>query len=247
MESIRASIELRAAEIELFIRFVRRVQRPSRIRGLGFEPGSTEFVPMLKACLFVMLYNMVESGVRAGFSAVYDDMRKNEISFGQATPELQRIWLMQQLDSRTPLTSANRDTYLNAFISVATRISSSGALDLDSRELPVSGNLSATQIRELCKKHGVELKVPAWARGGAELETIKIKRNGLAHGHISFAECGRDYAIDDLERMFKQARHFVRGFIGSLARYAARRRYEVRPKRPTRPARSKQHAEAGSI
>lgn len=227
MQSVIDTLELRAAEIRLFIQFLRRVQRPTAMRSLGFGAGDGEFVPMLKACVFIMLYNMIESSVRAGFSSVYGDIQHNNVSFGQTTTDVQRIWLMQQLDSRTPLTSANRDTYLNAFISIAGRIATSSPIDLDSRELPISGNLNASQIRELCRKHGVDLRVSIWAKGGAELDTIKAKRNGLAHGDISFVECGREYAVDDLDRMSKQTRHFLRGVLGSLHRYSMGKNYRA--------------------
>lgn len=231
MDRVVEALNARAAEIDLFIQFLRRIQKPSSLKSIGFAANVSELVPILKACLFVLLYNMIENVVRAGFAAVYEDIEKKNISFDSTTEELQKIWLKQQLDRRAPLTSANRDTYLNAMSEIVRRISEGKVLDLGARELPISGNLNAQQIKELCRKHGVELKVPAWARGGADLDTIKVQRNGLAHGDISFVECGRDFAVDDLERMYKRTRLFLRGAVRSLKRYADGQKYSARKRK----------------
>jgi hypothetical protein len=70
-------------------------------------------------------------------------------------------------------------------------------IELDRRATDISGNLDADQIRRLCKDHGITFTVAKEGRGGIVLETVKEKRNSLAHGTLSFAECGRDYSVQD--------------------------------------------------
>ena len=219
MQAAIQAFEARLTEVEQFIKFVRHMQKSKFIGSPELIKGDQQFVPMLKACVFILLYNVIESCVRSSFSAIYDDIKLGNTKFDGTTPELRKIWLIQQLDAHIAVTSANRDSYINAVSTIASHIASSAVLEFNPRALPISGNLDAQKIRELCNRHGVNLTVSRWAKGGIELDTIKTKRNALAHGHISFVECGREYGLDDLERMHKQTKHFLRGFLTSLSTY----------------------------
>lgn len=227
MQEVATLFDARLQEVEQFIKFARRMQQRNTVAKLGLGQGQEEFLPMLKACVFLLLYNAIESCVRSAFAEVYQQIKSSNTTFVSTTAPLQKIWVTQQLDSRISVASANRDTYLTAVSLIAGQIAASKALEFNSRDLPISGNLNADHIRDLCRKHGVDLKTPAWARGGVELDTIKTKRNALAHGHVSFVECGREYDLTDLERMHKQTKHFMQGLLKSLSKYASTGKYKV--------------------
>lgn len=218
MPTVQDLFDDRLAEVEQFIRLVRRMQTPGVITKLGMKQHQ-DFLPMLKACIFLLIYNAVESCVRLAFADVYAHVKSSNASFEMVSPAFQKIWVTQQIDSRIAPASANRDTYLSAVSAIAMQVSTGEVLDLSARDLPISGNLNADLIRDLCRKHGVHLKTPSWAKGGFELETIKQKRNALAHGHVSFIECGREYALNDLERMTRQTKHFMRGLLRSVDKF----------------------------
>jgi hypothetical protein len=65
------------------------------------------------------------------------------------------------------------------------------------------------RIQKLLKRHGIELKLPkrvltqvkkpVFDENGP-LALIRLRRNDLAHGLISFAECGRGLTVPDLRR-----------------------------------------------
>lgn len=227
MQEVSYVLDVRLREVEQFIKFVRRLQQRNTAARLGLRQSQDEFLPMLKACVFLLLYNAIESCVRSAFAEVYQQIKSSNTTYNNSTVPIQTIWLTQQLDAKISIASANRDTYLTAVSIIAGRIAASEAIELSSRDLPISGNLNADHIRNLCKKHGVELKTPRWAKGGVELDTIKTKRNALAHGHISFVECGREYDLNDLDRMHKQTKHFMQGLLKSLSKYANTGKYKV--------------------
>ena len=54
---------------------------------------------------------------------------------------------------------------------------------------------------------------------------IKRKRNELAHGKISFEECGQDCSIDELYNMYEQAIVFVGGILDAIEHYLRERLY----------------------
>jgi len=45
---------------------------------------------------------------------------------------------------------------------------------------------------------------------------VKEQRNNLAHGNISFTECGRNTSIDELLRAFEQIPNFLDDFISNI-------------------------------
>lgn len=226
MEDIKNAFEARLTEVEAFISLTKKLASPSAFTQLGLNNHSHS-LPMLKACTFLLIYNAVESCVRLTFAEIYNQIKSTNTAFTEITPALQKIWLTQQLDAKVALTSSNRDTYLSAVELIASLVANSSTIDLNARSLPISGNLNADSIRELCKKHGVELKVSTWAKGGAELDTVKEKRNALAHGHISFIECGREYALTDLERILRQTKHFMKGLLKSVEKFLLASSYKI--------------------
>ena len=74
-------------------------------------------------------------------------------------------------------------------------------IELDEEALPISGNLDARQIRDLCSSHGIAHTTPQNAKGGRALLTVKDQRNALSHGDLSFSECGRQFELVDLRRI----------------------------------------------
>ena len=60
--------------------------------------------------------------------------------------------------------------------------------------------MDAQKIRDICNNHGIIIHLDPQCRGGEILKEVKEERNNLAHGTISFVECGRNYSIDDLKK-----------------------------------------------
>ena len=66
---------------------------------------------------------------------------------------------------------------------------------------------------------------------GAEVvlffETVKERRNDLAHGTLSFAECGRDYSIDQLIDIKKETVLFLKGLLTGMKKYYDEQQYKL--------------------
>ena len=98
---------------------------------------------------------------------------------------------------------------------------------LNSTHLPVSGNLDADVIREVCTKHGVDHTTPPAAKGGSALVTVKTKRNALSYGDESFVECGRSLAAADLVRAKDEIVLFLRSILQNLEQFAVNKSYKL--------------------
>jgi hypothetical protein len=96
---------------------------------------------------------------------------------------------------------------------------SSTTVELNIKDLSFKGNLDADKIRTVCFSHGIELHPDKTCKGGKFLKDIKEKRNCLAHGTLSFAECGRDFSLSDLTLLKDQTYKFLDSMLDGMEQY----------------------------
>ena len=225
MDPVRERFDKGVAELSLYLKLLRSIE--TRSTPLRFSTSNAdECLRILKAGTFLVIYNVVEAGVRAAFDDLYAGMVASGAKYADVIDELRNEWLGQSFRELTP-ESANKQTYMEKTQELLRLVSSSAVLELSARRMTISGNLDAELIRQLCRKHNVRLQVHRRALGGVELKTVKDQRNALAHGHITFAECGREFTVADLERISNQTAMFIRGFVGSIKRYKDRSSYRT--------------------
>ena len=51
------------------------------------------------------------------------------------------------------------------------------------------------------------------------MKEVKEERNNLAHGTISFVECGRNYSIDDLKKIKNETECFLENILEGMKDY----------------------------
>lgn len=226
MDAVVEDVQRRLQEIETLLKFIKEIERPrSRVRAV--LPASANSATILKASVFLLLYNAIESCVRTSFQQMYAEMRAEGVGFVDVHDGIKDIWIKQEFNLSAA--TANQETYMQRARSIAYGVASAPLPELDPRKLPISGSLDSGAIRRLCDKHGVSFKVPKRAQGGAELATIKAQRNSLAHGHKSFSECGRDYGVADLDRIYKQTKYFLSGFTKCIGKFNTQKGFLIHP------------------
>jgi hypothetical protein len=75
---------------------------------------------------------------------------------------------------------------------------------------------------EICEAHGISYKTHPDAKGGVELQKVKKQRNSLAHGNISFSECGHETTLEELEKIKCEVVRFVKDILGNIMDYSSR-------------------------
>ena len=111
---------------------------------------------------------------------MYKAIERDGCKLVDVTPQIRSMWIDQRFwlspHEATPATYRNRAARMLEQTMTGT------TLALSARQLSLGGNVDADIAREICAKHGCRLVVHRRARGGAELDTVKAQRNGLAHG-----------------------------------------------------------------
>ncbi len=223
MKTVLRAFEERVADIEAYLALVESIDN-GKLR-LPFRDARRDHcLKVMKASAFLLFYNVVESTITSSFQFIYDEVRDSAAPYDLVSDSIRNVWWTQRF-SRISAESANRQTYATAARQMGDEIYDASPISLSARDLPISGSLDADKIRVLCQKHGIKLRLHHRAFGGAELRTVKDKRNDLAHGTISFSECGRDYTVADLRRISRQVVTFLRSVIASIERFDASHGY----------------------
>jgi hypothetical protein len=220
----------RVREIDTFLSHLRTLERPAVAieyathRGVKKRNINPDWMKTLKAASFLLLYNLVESALRRGLGTVYESMRIDARTYEHLRDEIRNLWIDQRYH-RVDRHSASLRKYQEVAAKLVADVANDLVVDLADDVLPVSGNLDADRVRKVCHLHGIPVSTHWRALGGSELVTVMKHRNSLAHGNISFRECGRQYTTQELEGIKKQVVIFMRSILRNIGRYVDTRQY----------------------
>jgi hypothetical protein len=230
MSALRDVFQERCSEVDQYFSLLKLIEREQcdllfkHGRAQVRVPVRQEWIKTLKATSFLILYNLVEATVRDAITALYDKISKESMPIGDAKNEFIGIWVEQEFRLLDKYSASPR-TYHELISRLVHETSGNSSLRIPADDLPISGNLDAATISKLCTKHGIPLKIPKIARGGTELSSIKRQRNDLAHGILSFEECGRQITVPELMQIRKECVSYLRALLSQLERFADAKHY----------------------
>ncbi|MBV9434871.1 MAG: hypothetical protein JOZ44_02390, partial [Acidobacteria bacterium] len=193
-------------------------------RGQGYRTAEVEedLVKILKANAYLLLYNLVESSIRAGLIEIYDTIHAAGLSFDDLTSELQ-IVLLQDLFPPDVAQVEGIAQRVHEFVRQTVK---EEAVQFDPQKIKFAGNVDARKVRHICEEYGFSSKTRN-IRGGDRLVEVKRERNYLAHGLKSFVESGRDVTYQDLDQIKRQVVSYVRQILNNIQRFINAKRYAV--------------------
>lgn len=216
---------LRSAEMGL----LRWEVSDATVRRLGAQDQH-----VLKAGVFLHLYNLVEATLTSLLDAIVDAAALDNAPYADLTPEWQGLWRRKaaQIDGESP----GLGVVLSSLERLCDSLLSGEAVRVD----PAfnGGNLDSKSIRENLARFGVRLDLSNSLRQRVErhvvddmgvLHLIKARRNGLAHGELSFRECGQMIAVADLRSWAATTVLYLRAVISQTDAFVARRGFRILP------------------
>lgn len=228
MKAIYEMFSERINEIELYYSALQELDDNSKNPALVQNYFKDDFIKILKANALLMVYNLVESTVMGGIMEIYDKFRQEGLTYSNVRKEIKDIWFSYNF-KQVYDKNAHYHSYKDKALEIVNSIMTGEIIELDRKAADISGNLDAQQIRNVCNDHGIKFSIDTSCKGGIVLETVKERRNSLAHGTLSFAECGRDYTIQDLEKIKDQTKTFLMGLLGGMKEYYDRKYYINQP------------------
>lgn len=184
------------------------------VNPVSFDRG---LIKTLSASTYLLLYNLIECSMTNAIDSIHEHIKKEKTSFHDLTQKMQKIALK------------NFRNALNKEDNILSQDSIEHAivwLGYDGEKI-FSGNIDARKVREMAVKYGFVISEEAIERskGGSSLMMIKSKRNELAHGKISFQECGQESSIDELYDIYERAIAFVDGILDAVEHYLHEKLY----------------------
>jgi hypothetical protein len=228
MTEVRQELRQRMRDILAYIRMLRFIEQAGgtvtlQARNMTSMPLGQSSVHVLKAGVFLHLYNLVESTVTSGMEHIADQIKSNSLLFQNLTEHWQRAWAkgFAKLDE-----DLGADRRLTVALEMCNVIANGMSIKIKPKI--GLGNLDDRRIEEIAKRYGIQLIIrPAVQKAVKHqvlnelgfLGLVRQRRNDLAHGHDSFADIGRNYSITDLTRWSWATYQYLKELLGSFDVY----------------------------
>lgn len=227
MNGLIEAFEERVAEIETYLDLLEAVERqvqtgPPKLGADGVTITAQQ-QRILYSSVYLQLYNLVEATITRCVDALAAAINKE----GRWLPadlsiELRREWV--KFTARTNR-EQGADARLDAAVALCAHLIDRQPVSGLRIPKGSSGNWDDGMIGQLAKRLGLPLDIPAataapikrhYRNEQPPLKFIKVTRNQLGHGNISFAECGEGVTVPELRQLAKNTALYLRAVIESF-------------------------------
>lgn len=215
------NFEKRVKEVELYYNFMSEVivNRASLFYKNGSgditEKISSDIHRILKANLFLLLYNLVESSFKEALVRLSEEINDKNLLYKDSIPEIRKLWMECEKDyfSINPNNIKKIEYFYNMIEDIREEVLS---VPNTLKGIDLSGNVDARKIRECMIRYGIPMVNDEEGSNGEKLLVVKNRRNNLAHGDDSFVECGREFSPEDLDEIKNDVIVYMRGVLNTL-------------------------------
>lgn len=215
IDSISFEFEKRISEVEYYFYCLEQLyefsdQKQSEVlkRKMNHETYDfQDFLIILKANSFIVLYNLVEASIKNFILSIYDVVTMQNLTYNEVCSELKNMWIEVYYDSLGH-TTTNYSQHKSKAKDMIEFIIDEKKVEFGS-EVKLSGNADLKNIKKVFNNHGLDLSSTITQYVGGGLLEVKNKRNNIAHGNISFVDGGRDSSLSDLCRYKEEIIKFL--------------------------------------
>lgn len=171
-------------------------------------PDVSLVASVIRSNVKIMIYNIIEFSVTNLIQAIYDRLDEEDCGYIDVSEKLRTLWHHTRMRSlRDP--NANHATAERISKELLDEAVSNVAVSINARQTLTGGNLDGEEILKLFNKHGVFIHAAKSSFSSNELKDIKDRRNGLAHGSISFTEVGNQVTTAELANLLEHVDSFL--------------------------------------
>jgi len=218
MNYIIDGFENRVKEVELYHEFISTIIEKKALLNFGVEGKnqrvSANIYPILKANMFLLLYNLVESSFKESLNHLSEEINNSKVKYKDSIPEIRKLWI--ECEKKYFAKNPNDVKKIEYFYGVIENIKEAElSVPSSLQDADISGNIDAKKVKECMKRYGIIWNAESLV-AGRQLVVVKNKRNNLAHGDISFVECGRELLVSDLKEIKDDVILFMRSILTLL-------------------------------
>jgi len=225
MEGIILEFESKVKEIDEYFSFISTTTHLERdFDETKIVKVSKTVQDVLKANLFLLLYNLVESSFKKSLESICIQITNDEITYVKVVPEIRKIWINKQYKNFESTCVIPREMQKSEFLMNKIDNIAEDIIDIKF-DNELSGNVTTKQIKDLTTQYGLQSN-EILEKEAKSLFIIKNKRNNLAHGNESFSECGRDYTLEKLEELKDESVDYMRFILGQIKAFIDDKQYQ---------------------
>ena len=241
MSSLGDVFEERLREIEVYLDFLEALDRQVQagVPKLGGSPITAQQQKILYSAVYLQLYNLVESTITRCIDAVSAAAAGNGRWLpGDLSAELRREWVRVSARTHVNLTPEKR---LRSTIQLCDFLVRALPLPEWRVERGQRGNWDDEEIQAIAERLGLDLQISKEVYvgikqrirdGHGSLSLVKDLRNRLAHGDLSFAECGDSVTVSDLRDLKHRTAAYLAEVIAAFRTYIDEYRFLLPERRP---------------
>ena len=177
----------------------------------------------------IMIYNIIEFSVTSLVQAIYDRIEGEQCGYAEVSEKLRAIRMRSRLNDPT----ANNNTAERVSKELLDHAVANTTLHFETRHSIAGGNLDGDKILQLFNDHGVVVHAAEGNYRANELKDIKDRRNGLAHGSVSFEEAGSQITTSELAELLSHVDSFLTQLRKDVIAYLDAGRYRLAGEGPS--------------
>ncbi|GAA4402818.1 MAE_28990/MAE_18760 family HEPN-like nuclease [Tsukamurella soli] len=220
----------RYAEIDAYLVFLQHLEEAARAGVPRFKGTDAYITPtqkkILSSCLYLQLYNLVEATVVKCLEAVVVAVENAERRPEQLSEELRREWVRSI--ARTHVGDLGPQKRLEAALELCEQILGQTPIKDFKIEPGGGGNWDDTSIEKVCARVGCGLVVSPKVRQAVKMQVrdelgplklVRNRRNGLAHGSLSFVDCSDGVTVAELKAVATAVGDYLRDTASSFVKF----------------------------
>jgi hypothetical protein len=221
------SFDERVQEIDSYLNLLDALEKqtqngPPRIGAFSI---TTQQQKILYAAVYLHLYNLVEATLTWCLDAVSNASRTGGWLPSDLSNELRREWVRTQARTHMTLSPETRLQTTIEFCECLVQLMPIGQWGIERRN---AGSWDDKLIEDMTSRLGCSVRLKSVTLSGIKrkirddkstLELVKNFRNMLAHGSISFTECGTGVTSSELRTITANAINYLREVVQSFENF----------------------------
>jgi hypothetical protein len=229
MELVISEFEVKVEEISEYFSFIEKTTHLRLNDNRELIQVSKRVHNVLKANLFLLLYNLVESSFKNSLEKICINITNDTLKYKDVIPEIKKMWIEKEYKNFDSLKNIKKSEFImNKIENIANDIVKIEFYrnEEKTKNDDISGNVDAREIKKINEKYGAKLNTTPNINTNSLL-TVKTKRNNLAHGNETFSECGENYVMSDLKIMKKESIDYMRFILTHIQFFINNKQYKI--------------------